>query len=262
MFYDGNKANFHPSNLVWKFPSEGVECDNFPGFYYIPNLTRYAISKDGILVHVPTRRFPNPSTHARGYVYYWVMPDVKTKKGTTIGRHRLLGMTFLPNSPFVDVLEVNHLDGVPGNDKLENLEWVSRSDNAKHAFKNNLRTDNKAVVVTDHNTGETTKFFSVHECERALGLTRSVVHYRLKTGAGKIYPPGLSFAYLDKEYKQHTPDKFGVKVLLKTPEGMTLTFDSISKCAKHLGISKKVIQSRINKTGTCEYKGYYVRRED
>lgn len=38
-------------------------------------------------------------------------------------------------------LEANHKDGNKLNNKLENLEWISRSENAKHAFDLGLRSN-------------------------------------------------------------------------------------------------------------------------
>lgn len=38
----------------------------------------------------------------------------------------------------IDATEVNHINGVKGDDKVNNLEWVSRSINTQHAYDNNL----------------------------------------------------------------------------------------------------------------------------
>lgn len=47
--------------------------------------------------------------------------------------HRLVAESFLIGRP--DQLEVNHKDGDRANSNLSNLEWVTRGENAKHAFK-------------------------------------------------------------------------------------------------------------------------------
>ncbi len=36
-------------------------------------------------------------------------------------------------------LIVNHIDGNKQNNRSDNLEWITRSQNDKHAFANNLR---------------------------------------------------------------------------------------------------------------------------
>lgn len=56
-----------------------------------------------------------------------------------LSAHRLIAKTFVPNplnKPFV-----NHKDGVKDNNKYMNLEWCTRSENAKHSFKIGLQSN-------------------------------------------------------------------------------------------------------------------------
>lgn len=47
--------------------------------------------------------------------------------------HGLVARAFLPMPDRQCLLEVNHKDGVKTNDRVSNLEWVTRSENKKHA---------------------------------------------------------------------------------------------------------------------------------
>lgn len=50
--------------------------------------------------------------------------------------HRLIALAFIPN-PY-NYQQVNHIDGNKQNNNVENLEWVTNSDNTQHGYDNNL----------------------------------------------------------------------------------------------------------------------------
>lgn len=70
-----------------------------------------------------------PRVNIRGYVNYEL--HRRTHQG-----HQLVLCGFIGPRP--SGLEVNHKDGDPLNNHLDNLEYVSRSENIRHAFKNGL----------------------------------------------------------------------------------------------------------------------------
>ncbi len=59
-------------------------------------------------------------------------------KKKTFRLHRLVLMAFKPIEN-MDTLEVNHIDGDKTNNRLENLEWCTASENQQHAFNTGLQ---------------------------------------------------------------------------------------------------------------------------
>ena len=62
--------------------------------------------------------------------------------------NRLVAQTFIPNldnKPYV-----NHIDGNKLNNNVENLEWVTASENSVHAYQNGLRENNRARKVNQY----------------------------------------------------------------------------------------------------------------
>ena len=79
--------------------------------------------------------------------------------------HRLVADAFL-NNP-LSKPEVNHLNGIKTDNRLENLEWVTHSENIQHAFDNGLCKPLTKVVIDDI---QQFRYKSVREAAKALGI--------------------------------------------------------------------------------------------
>lgn len=55
--------------------------------------------------------------------------------------HRFLAETYLPRPPDTDC--VNHIDGDKLNNDLNNLEWTSKADDLRHAYRTGLMARDK-----------------------------------------------------------------------------------------------------------------------
>ena len=86
--------------------------------------------------------------------------------------HRLVALTFLPN--FYGLAIVNHKDGDKSNNSLYNLEWISSSNNAKHAYEIGLNNGRRKKINQHDLKGNFIKTFnSLSEAAKAVGLKTS-----------------------------------------------------------------------------------------
>jgi hypothetical protein len=80
---------------------------------------------------------------------------------------RLVAFTFLGFPPD-ESYTVEHKNGNRLDNKVENLEWMTRGDNIRAGFKNNLYTYQKAVYIIDKTSGEKTLYRSMSLASRAM----------------------------------------------------------------------------------------------
>lgn len=108
---------------IWK------EIIDFPN-YKISNLGRVIVIKTGLYKKF---RLYNG--------YYYVNLSNKTKNVCNIV-HRLVAIHFIPNPE--NKPQVNHKDRNKLNNCIENLEWVSQSENSIHAHKTKHLLEHKS----------------------------------------------------------------------------------------------------------------------
>lgn len=68
---------------------------------------------------------------------YMIVGLCKNGKMKSFNVHKLVAKAFIPN--FNNKPQINHIDGNKCNNKVDNLEWCTVSENVKHAYDNNLK---------------------------------------------------------------------------------------------------------------------------
>jgi len=124
------------------FPKENEELwANIPGYegYYVisnlgcvKSLDRTIEKKNGAKVFLAGKTV-SISVHKHGHHVVRLWKNNETK---LFNLYRILAIVFISNPE--NKKEVNHIDGNRMNYNLDNLEWVTPSENMKHAFKNGL----------------------------------------------------------------------------------------------------------------------------
>lgn len=98
----------------------------------VPNFPNYEVSSLGRVrnVHTGKLRKLYKGTTCKGY---WNVGLYKDNKLYAKLVHRLVAEAFIPNP--LDKKYVNHKDTDRENNSVENLEWVTASENIQHAMK-------------------------------------------------------------------------------------------------------------------------------
>ena len=128
----------------------------------------YFVSTDGTIYNKKFRPL-KPSLKKSGYFEVNLYGEEKPKSALV---HRLVAEAFCKKS---EGNEVNHINGNKEDNRAENLEWVTRRENLKHAYENGLRKDDvtpKKVIATNISTGEQIQFPSIYNAARFLNISQ------------------------------------------------------------------------------------------
>lgn len=96
----------------------------------IKKYPNYFVTEEGLVFSSKTNKFLKFSYDQQGYQRVGLyVGNCKTK---TIKVHRIVAETFIENP--LNKTDVNHINGIKSDNRVENLEWNTRSENVKHAF--------------------------------------------------------------------------------------------------------------------------------
>ena len=94
-------------------------------------------------------------------------------RGSATYVHRMVADTWIPNPN--NYPQVNHINGDKDDNSVENLEWTTRSQNLRHAWRTGLNKG-RSTPIRIVETGEI--FESMSECARRIGCHPSAIwHY-------------------------------------------------------------------------------------
>lgn len=142
-----NKDMKHPINEIWKdIPGyEGMyECSNYG------NIKSVDRNIENSLIGSFIKKGIHKSPSMRGN--YLKVALSKNGVVKQISVHRIIAETFITN--FNGKKCVNHKNGIKTDNRVENLEWNSYSENTNHSYKNGLQVSQKGSSHGKSKTNE------------------------------------------------------------------------------------------------------------
>ncbi len=171
---NGDTSNDNALNLGWAENRDNVSSDNW---IEIENFPKYEISPLGIR-NKTTKKMLTPVTKPGSYPFVSLVTD-DGRKNRYI--HVEIALHFIPNPENLPV--VNHKNGDKRDFTLSNLEWVTISQNARHARENNLTpsgNNGREIEELDDLENVIVTYSSVQETAETIGCSLSTISYNFK----------------------------------------------------------------------------------
>ena len=138
------------------------DLKNFEGFY--------TIDEYGNIYSIKSKKYLKPKIDKDGYLTIHLC---KNGKNYYKSIHRLLAETFIENNNYNN--SIDHIDNDKTNNNLDNLRWLSLSDNVAKANRNrDYSSWYKKIKAIDEN-GNIKIFNSIKEASEELNIPQSYI---------------------------------------------------------------------------------------
>lgn len=166
--------------------------------------------------------------------------------------HRLVAAAFIPNPQNKPC--VNHKNGIKTDNRIENLEWVTYSENNLHAYATGLSKmgDDRKSKISNSQKGKTVSEITRKKISKAIS---GKTPWNKGKHLGKLHRENLSVSHIGK---QKYGDNSRARPVLCVETGET--FPSISSAIETKGTSRNISACCRGITTTCG--GFHWRYAD
>lgn len=167
LYKDGNINNTHYTNLMW---SDIPELDDeHTKFKSLEGFSNYKFSRDGICksYFLKEPKVIVPVKDGDGYYKFIIVGD--DGKKYNLRRARVIGEIYIDNPHQLPIID--HINNKRSDDRVENLRWVTSSENSKN--RNNENTGRK-VLQFDLSGTYLNKFKSLVDAANFLSENKNI----------------------------------------------------------------------------------------
>lgn len=222
-------------------------------FIYEGQETDYSVSTEGE-VRKDTTNYILSQSAQQDYKFVGLIINGKQKRMRV---HRMVALTFIDNpdnKPYV-----NHINGNRSDNNVENLEWVTPSENTQHAVSTGLfkSSRTRAVIQYNLNGEQMATFESASEAARQTGGSQSKITMCCRRQRDSANDYQWRY-YDDIQDVQKIEKKFitGKKVAQCDEEGNILKiYPSFKEAARAVNGTSSAI-SRVCSGTNIRHKGY------
>ena len=222
-------------------------------FIYEGQETDYSVSTEGE-VRKDTTNYILSQSSQQDYKFVGLIINGKQKRMRV---HRMVALTFIDNpdnKPYV-----NHINGNRSDNNVENLEWVTPSENTQHAVDTGLFKSGRARAVIQYNLNgeQMATFESASEAARQTGGSQSKITMCCRRQRDSANDYQWRY-YDDIQDVQKIEKKFitGKKVAQCDEEGNILKiYPSFREAARAVNGTSSAI-SRVCSGTNIRHKGY------
>ena len=147
-------------------------------FKYIQGFEFYVVTTSGRVFSIRSGKFLLPDIAEKGYKRVTLFKDNRRSRFLV---HRLVAITFIEKIPGKNI--VNHIDGNPENNDVQNLEWVTAKENViksliKYTTRNQGELSNLSILTEERVDAIRCLLkndFSIHKISRIFKISRSCI---------------------------------------------------------------------------------------
>ena len=202
----------------------------------VPDYDNYEISNLANIRNKKTKYLFKSKSPKQRYIQILLS---KNNKNKSVALHRLVAQVFIENPE--NKSDVNHIDGNKRNNSVENLEWVTHSENMIHASKSGLTSTTNSqceeLELLDENNNIIKTFRTQNDAAIYFGINQEAISRIVnKQGSGT------------KKYKQ---------IIMKKDNVLINTFNTNKKVGEYFGratsIICNVLQGKMSHSKTKDY---------